>query len=132
MLSIAMLEIGIAAIAAIGLAILNYIFTAQRNSEFGILNALGYDRYQLVARVLRETVFLVGIAWGISIFVGLGGMLILRFALYSPLGLKFSMLNITPWLYTLPIPIVVMMVTTATTARRLSRLDPVSVIEKRE
>ena len=131
MLSIAMLEVGITIVAAVGLAILNYIFIAQRHSEFGVLNALGYDRLQLVRRVLGETAFLVGIAWGISVVVGLGGMLILRFALYAPLGLTFDLLNITPWLYTLPIPIAVLVVTTATIARPLSRLDPVEVIERR-
>jgi ABC-type lipoprotein release transport system permease subunit len=132
MLSIAGIEVGIAIVAATGLAVLNYIFIAQRNSEFNILNALGYDRWQLVRRVLGETAFLVGIAWGISVIVGLGGMLILRFALYIPLGLTFDLFTIPPWLYTLPIPIAVLMVTTATTARTLSRLDPVAVIERRE
>jgi ABC-type lipoprotein release transport system permease subunit len=132
MLSIAGIEVGIAIVAATGLAVLNYIFTAQRNSEFAVLNTLGYDRWQLVRRVLGETAFLVGIAWGFSVLFGLGGMLILRFALYAPLGLTFDLFNITPWLYTLPIPIAVMVVTTATTARTLSRLDPVAVIERRE
>ncbi len=132
MLSIAEIEVGIAIVATTGLAVLNYIFIAQRNSEFGILNALGYDRWQLVRRVLGETAFLVGIAWGISVIAGLGGMLILRFALYAPLGLSFDLVNITPWLYTLPIPIAMLVVTAATTSRTLSRLDPVAVIERRE
>lgn len=132
MLSIAVLEIGIVIVAAIGLTVLNYIFTSLRNSELGILNALGYDRYQLVRRAFKETALLVGIAWGISIFIGLGGILIIRFVIYNPLGLTFRMFNIIPWLYTLPIPIAVMVVTTATTVRALSGLDPVTVIEKRE
>lgn len=132
MLSIAKIEVGIAIVAATGLAILNYIFTSQRNSEFSVLNALGYDRWHLVRRVLGETAFLVGIAWGISVIVELGGILILRSTLYAPLGLTFNLFNITPWLYTLPIPIAVLVVTTATTAQTLSRLDPVAVIERRE
>ena len=44
MLSMALLEGVIAIVAAIGLAVLNYIFTAQRQSEFGMLHALGYGR----------------------------------------------------------------------------------------
>ena len=60
-----------------------------------------------------------------------GMTLILRYALYTSLGLTFNLFNITPWLYTLPIPIAVLVVTTATTAQTLSRLDPVAVIERR-
>jgi hypothetical protein len=131
MLSIAWLEVVIAAVAAFGLAVLNYIFISQRQAEFGVLHALGYDRWQLVRRVLGETAFTVGIAWGLSAIIGLMGMLLLRFALFAPLGLTFDLLSITPWLYTLPIPVAVLAATTGTTARTLARLDPVSVVERR-
>ena len=131
MLSIALLEGVIAAVAAIGLAVLNYIFVSQRQAEFGVLHALGYGRRQLVRRVLGETAFTVGIAWGLSAIIGLIGMLVLSFALFAPLGLTFDPFNLTPWLYTLPIPVAVLAVTAGTTARTLSRLDPVSVIERR-
>jgi hypothetical protein len=131
MLSIALLEGIIAAVAAIGLAVLNYIFVSQRQAEFGVLHALGYDRPLLVRRVLGETAFTVGIAWGLSVIAGLIGMLLLRFALFVPLGLTFNLFDLTPWLYTLPIPVAVLAVTTGTTARTLSKLDAVSVIERR-
>jgi len=131
MLSIAVLEGVIAAVAAIGLAVLNYIFISQRQAEFGVLHALGYDRQQLVRRVLGETAFTTGIAWGLSALIGLIGMLVLRFALFAPLGLTFDPFNLTPWLYTLPIPVAVLAVTTGTTARTLSKLDAVSIIERR-
>jgi ABC-type lipoprotein release transport system permease subunit len=131
MLSIALLEGVIAAVAAIGLAVLNYVFISQRQAEFGVLHALGYDRRQLVRRVLGETAFTTGIAWGLSAVAGLVGMLLLRFALFAPLGLTFDPFNLTPWLYTLPIPVAVLAVTTGTTARTLSNLDAVSVIERR-
>jgi ABC-type lipoprotein release transport system permease subunit len=131
MLSIALLEGVIAAVAAIGLAVLNYIFVSQRQAEFGVLHALGYGRRQLVRRVLGETAFTAGIAWGLSAIVALIGMLVLRFALFAPLGLTFDPFNLTPWLYTLPIPVAVLAVTAGTTARTLSRLDAVSIIERR-
>ncbi len=131
MLSIALLEGVIAAVAAIGLAVLNYIFISQRQAEFGVLHALGYDRRQLVRRVLGETAFTTGIAWALSAIIGLVGMLTLRLALFAPLGLSFDLFNFTPWLYTLPIPVAVLAVTTGTTARTLSKLDAVSIIERR-
>jgi ABC-type lipoprotein release transport system permease subunit len=131
MLSMALLEGLIAIVAAIGLAVLNHIFTSQRHSEFAVLHALGYGRRQLVRRVLEETAFTTGIAWGLSATIGLIGMLCLRFALFAPLGLTFDPFNVSPWLYTFPIPIAVLAVTTGTTARTLSKLDAVSIVERR-
>jgi len=131
MSSIAILESVIAIAAAIGLAVLNYIFTAQRQSEFGVLYALGHDRRQLVGRVLRETSFITVIAWLLSAMVAMIVMLSLRYGLYEPRGLIFSFFNLTPWLFTLPIPIVVLVVTAGSTAWTLSKLDPISIIERR-
>jgi ABC-type lipoprotein release transport system permease subunit len=131
MLSMALLEGVIAVVAAIGLAVLNYVFISQRHSEFGVLHALGYSRSQLVRRVLGETAFTTGIAWGLSAIIGLAGMLFLRFALFAPLGLTFELLNLTPWLYTLPIPIAVLAINAGTTAWTLSKVDAVSIIERR-
>ena len=131
MLGIALLESIIAIVAAIGLAVLNHIFTSQRQSEFGVLHALGYGRMQLVGRVLGETAFTTGIACGLTAVLCLIGALFLRSAVFAPMGLSFDLFNITPWLYMLPIPAVVLVVTTSTTARTLSKLDPVSIIERR-
>jgi len=41
------------------------------------------------------------------------------------------LINPTPWLFTLPIPLVVVAASTSTIARMLSKLDPVSIIERR-
>ena len=131
MVSIAWLESLIAIVSAVGLAVLNHVFISQRQAEFGVLHALGYDRWQLVRRVLGETAFTAGIAWGLSAIIGLVGLLLLRFALFAPLGLTFDPFNLSPWLYTLPIPVVVLAVTAGTTAWTLSKLDAVSIIERR-
>jgi ABC-type lipoprotein release transport system permease subunit len=131
MLAMALLEGVIALVAATGLTVLNYIFTSQRLSEFGVLHALGYGRRQLVRRVLGETAFTTGTALGLSAIIGITGMLCLRYAVFAPRGLTFDLLTITPWLYTLPIPTAVLTVTGATTARTLSKLDPISIIERR-
>jgi ABC-type lipoprotein release transport system permease subunit len=131
MLSMALLESIVAAVAALGLAVLNYIFADQRQPEFGLLHALGYGRGQLVRRVVAETAFTTGAAWGLSVVLTLAGMLVLQVVVFRPRGLTFGILNLTPWLYTLPIPIAAFAATTGTTARTLSRLDPVSIVERR-
>jgi ABC-type lipoprotein release transport system permease subunit len=131
MLAMALLESVIAIVVALALAVLNHILVSQRRSEFGVLHALGYARRQLVGRVLRETAFTTGIAWGLSATVTLSGMLCLRFVIFAPLGLTFNLFHLAPWLYTLPIPVAVLAVTASTTARSLSGLDPVSIVERR-
>jgi len=51
--------------------------------------------------------------------------------LYAPKGLSLDFFNPAPWLFTLPIPLAVVAASTGMIARTLSRLDPVSIIEKR-
>jgi ABC-type antimicrobial peptide transport system permease subunit len=111
--------------------VLNYVFISQRQSEFGVLHALGYGRLRLVWRTVRETFFTTGVAWAFSAILCLMGLLSLQFGVFAPLGLRLNLLNLTPWLFTLPIPISVLAATTGTTARTLSELDPVSIIERR-
>jgi ABC-type lipoprotein release transport system permease subunit len=131
MFAMALLQSAIALVTAIALAVLNYIHISQRQREFGVLHALGYGRRQLVGRVLRETAFTAAIAWGLSAIIILAGMLYLRFGLFASLGLTFNLFNASPWLYTIPIPVAVLAVTTGSTAWTLSKLDPVSIIERR-
>ncbi len=54
-----------------------------------------------------------------------------RFGVFVPLGLRLNVMNPIPWLFTLPIPVAVLTVTSGTVARTLSKLDPVSIIERR-
>jgi ABC-type lipoprotein release transport system permease subunit len=131
MLAMALLESVIAVIAAIALAVLNYIFVSQRQPEFGLLHALGYGRLRLVWRTVRETLFTTGVAWGFSAVLCLMGLFSLQLGVFEPLGLRVDFLNLTPWLFTLPIPIAVLVVSSGTITRTLRKLDPVSIIEKR-
>ena len=131
MLSMAVLESVIAIVAAAGLAVLNYISTAERMSEFGVLHALGCSRLRLVGRAFGEIGFTTGVAWGLTAIVAVAAMMVLRHGVFGPIGLTFDLLNTGPWLYTLPIPIAALGATAGTTARTLSRLDPVSIIERR-
>jgi ABC-type antimicrobial peptide transport system permease subunit len=131
MLTMALLESVIAVVAAIALAVLNYIFVSQRQSEFGVLHALGYGRLRLVWCAITETAFTTGVAWGASAVLFLIGLLVLQFRVFAPLGLRLDFFNLTPWLFTLPIPVAVLLATTGTVARLLTRLDPVSIIERR-
>jgi ABC-type lipoprotein release transport system permease subunit len=130
-LTIALLESVIAAVAAIALGVLNYISVSQRLLEFGVLHALGHDRLRLVWRAMRQTAFSTGAAWVLSAILFIIGLVYLQFGMFKPLGLRLNFFNLTPWLFTLPIPVAVLTVTGGTLAWVLTKLDPVSIIERR-
>jgi putative ABC transport system permease protein len=127
----ALMESIVALVAALALAGLNYIFITQRRAEFGVLHALGVPRRQLVGRIMRETLFLISVAW----LAGLTGclliLLILQQGVFNAAGLKLNVFNPAPWLYTLPVPVAVLAISAITIGRMLFRLDPVSIIERR-
>jgi ABC-type lipoprotein release transport system permease subunit len=131
LLAFLLMESVIAAVAAIALAGLNYIFVTQRQSEFGVLNALGFTRLQLVWRVARETAATIVAAWLLSVALCAAGLLYMQFGIYASLGFRLDFFNSTPWLFTLPIPVTVLAASVGTIAWTLARLDPVAIIERR-
>lgn len=130
-LAFAALECMIAAVAAVALATLNHIFFTQRREEFGILNAIGRSRRWLVLRTIKETGSVVGIAWVVGAVLCGIGLLGMQSLVYGPRGLTLDFFSPTPWLLTLPIPLAVVAASAGTIAWTLSRLDPVSIIERR-
>ncbi len=121
----------VAVIAAAALAVLNYIFTSQRRDEFGTLNALGRDRRWLTWRTGRETLLLTAAAWLVGAALCVALVLYLQLAVYAPRGLNLDLTTISPWLFTLPIPLAVVAGSAGTIGWMLRRLDAVAVIEGR-
>jgi ABC-type antimicrobial peptide transport system permease subunit len=128
-LVLALTEVGIVIVAAVAVATMNYIFFTQRRKEFGILYAVGRSRRWLVKRTMRETGSMVALAWSLSALVYVIGSLCVQTIVFAPKGLSLDITNPIPWLFTLPIPAVVVAASTGTIARLLSRLDPVTIIE---
>jgi ABC-type antimicrobial peptide transport system permease subunit len=122
----ALLESLLAIVAAITLVVLNYVFITQRQSELGVLNALGFSRLKLIWRTLRETVLTTSAAWIVSIILCLIG-LIYQGLTFAARGLSYDWANPIPWLFTLPIPIAVLLATSGTVAWMLSKLDPAAI-----
>jgi ABC-type lipoprotein release transport system permease subunit len=118
-------------VAILVLAGLLYIFVSQRTVEFGILNALGFRRRQLTGRIVRETLFASGTAWVAAVAVCLLVLYALQRLVFDPVGLRFEYFSLTPWLFTLPAPAAMLLVAVSITNSMLSRLDPISIIERR-
>ncbi len=127
----AVTEIGIAVVAAVAVAIMNYISFTQRREEFGVLNALGRSRPWLVRRTAKETGSVVAVAWLISAAIYGIALLCIQLVVYAPRGIGLNLLNPIPWLFMVPIPLAVILASAGTIAQVLRRLDPVAVIERR-
>jgi putative ABC transport system permease protein len=100
-------EIGIVVVAAIAVAIMNYISFAQRREEFGVLNALGRSLPWLVRRTAKETGSVAAVAWLISAAIYWIVLLCIQVTVYAPRGIGLNLLNPIPWLFMLPIPLAV-------------------------
>jgi ABC-type lipoprotein release transport system permease subunit len=131
MSSLAITETTLAVVAAGALAILNYIFVIQRRDEFGVLHAVGRSRAGLVARTVQESATIAGVAWVIGAACCLLFVLGAQAIIYAPKGMSLYLTDIVPWLFTLPIPLVTIAASAGTIAWALSRIDPVTVIERR-
>lgn len=131
LLVFAAVESVIACVAAVAVATLNYIFLAQRQEEFGILHAVGRSRWWLVIRTVRESVSVVAAAWLMGAAACIAGLLYAQTNVYIPRGLSLDFTNLAPWLFTLPIPLTVVAVSSGLVVRMLRRLDPVSIVERR-
>jgi hypothetical protein len=121
----------VAVVAAFALAALNCIFFSQRRGEFGVLCAVGRSPGWLILRSIKETAGLVAGGWAVGALVCLAGLLYAQAKVYAPAGLSVNLRSLLPWLFTLPIPVAVLVASTSAVARLLFRLDPVTIIERR-
>jgi ABC-type antimicrobial peptide transport system permease subunit len=125
------IESVIAVVAAVALAVLSYTFFIQRRDEFGVLHAIGHSWRRLVLRTARESVSVVAVAWLLSVVLCGIGLVYMQARVFAPKGMTFNPLHPAPWLFTLPLPLAVVVVGVGLVARMLRRLDPVTVIEGR-
>lgn len=118
-------------VVALMSGMLSNIYFTQRISEFAVLSAIGLRRRTLMIHAVSETAILTSIGWVIGSLVDLAFMTGLRGSLFEPRGMLINPNDPFAYLYTLPIPIFITLFAVATVAFRLSRLDPVTIIERR-
>jgi ABC-type lipoprotein release transport system permease subunit len=113
--------------------LLNNLFFRQRMNEFGLLAAVGYSRWGLIMRVALESFGVTLAAWIIGVGLGVAVLSWFNLTFIVPHGL---LMNIFDWnvlaLHTLPIPVMVFAFGMGTVAWQLLRLDPISIIERRD
>ncbi len=107
------------------------IYQAQRLQEFGLLQALGYTRASLLARVLREAVLVVIGGWILGVMCAIGMLKVVEQTLMYPQAFALDPFDRVAYLYTLPIPVAIMGAAFVTVWLRFRQFDPVGIVERR-
>jgi ABC-type antimicrobial peptide transport system permease subunit len=127
------LNIIIVTIITFAVSLLNIIFFMQRANEFGLLAALGYSRRFILFRTFLESVFLIIFGWFLGIFLSEAIYHFISKMYFEPKGLAtLTVLEIRTLLFSIPVPIAVAVFSIGTVFWQILRLDPVSIIERRD
>jgi ABC-type lipoprotein release transport system permease subunit len=107
------------------------IYQSQRLVEFGLLQAIGYTKRDLLKRVLTETVLVVFAGWTLGVLISYGGLTLVKRLLMDPNAWALTTVDTIAFGYTVPVPLAILTVATLTVVLRFRRFDPVSVVERR-
>lgn len=107
------------------------IYQSQRLQEFGLLQAIGYTKRQLLRRVIGESVAVVLVGWVLGVLLAVGLLRVVKHVLMDPKAFSLNILDPAALLYTVPLPITILLVALVTVVSRFRRFDPVGVVERR-
>jgi putative ABC transport system permease protein len=107
------------------------IYFTQRLPEIATLAAIGYPRSLLIRRALGETAILCFFGWLLGGALTIGLLEALKYGIFVPRGLLLDPLDPASFVFTVPLPFAITLVAVVTIGLRLTRLDPVSIIERR-
>jgi ABC-type antimicrobial peptide transport system permease subunit len=122
----------VAVVMAFAVGIINRLAMTRRLSEFGLLHALGRHRNQLIRRLTLETATVAGLGWLVGLGVALMIITWLKNSVFYDLGMELNLLNIAPFCFVLPIPLIVIALTFFNVRRLFARLDAVAIVERGE
>lgn len=107
------------------------IYQSQRLVEFGLLQAIGFTKRQLVIRSLVENLLVVILGWTLGIAAAFGLLVVLNRVLMMPHAYALDVTDHKAFLYSLPVPITVLVTACAAVLLRFRKFDPVAVVERR-
>ncbi|MBN1813314.1 MAG: ABC transporter permease [Anaerolineae bacterium] len=120
----------VAVAAALVVGMVHRIAITHRLPELGLLHAAGYPRRSLVRRLVLEIAAIACVGWATGLLCAHAFSILLNSTFFIPQGLSTNLADPTPFLYTLPIPLVVIAWINVSVHRTLNHLDPVAIIER--
>lgn len=119
-------------VMALATGLLNVIFFLQRMGEFGILAAMGYTRGFLVTRAFLEILWTTAVGWVIGLALSRWAIGLVSRFIYEPRGIPLTGIDGRVLSFTVPIPLMIAVFSLLVVLWHLWRLDPVSIVERRE
>jgi putative ABC transport system permease protein len=110
--------------------IVNRIAITNRLNELGLLHALGRHKKRLIRRLTLETGIVAGIGWVTGLGLALLIMLWVKNTLFYNLGMELDLINLAPFCFVIPIPLIVVALTFLSIRKIFSSLDAVAIIER--
>jgi ABC-type lipoprotein release transport system permease subunit len=107
------------------------IYQSQRLVEFGLLQALGYTRRQLLRRVMVESVAMIVLGWVFGLLLCYGLLRAVKAILMDPNAFALNPFDAMALAYTIPIPVAIFCAALITVLLRFRNFDPVGVVERR-
>lgn len=107
------------------------IYQSQRLVEFGLLQAIGYTKRQLLVRVLKESIAVIMLGWMLGLVLTFVLLKIAAAVMLEPRAFALDVFDRTAYAYTIPIPFSILIVATLTVILRFRKFDPVGVVERR-
>ncbi len=117
---------------SLSVGLLNVIFFMQRMGEFGILAAIGYRRGALLRRTFLEVLTVTPAGWLAGLALSHAVFLLISRYIYAPRGIYLTGIDGRVLSFTLPIPVMIALFSLFIVFWQLWRLDPVSIVERRE
>lgn len=119
-------------VITLSIGLINIIFFMQRANEFGLLAALGYSQVSIIRKTVLESLGMVAIGWLLGIVFTQVVYTVLNTTLFADTAFGLTILDTRMILFSLPVPVSVMLFSVITVVWKLWRLDPIAIIEKRD
>ncbi len=125
------ITISIACVVAFVTALLNVIGFQTRVDEFGIYLAVGHRRGALVSKLALEAGIVAFAGWLVGVGLGLLVLIAFKGIWLEPKGILLWVFDLRPIGYSFSVPVLSASVSALALARRLARMDPVAIIQRR-
>ncbi|MCL1918403.1 MAG: ABC transporter permease [Peptococcaceae bacterium] len=119
-------------ILSISISAMIYVLYLSRNEEFGIIHAMGYQKSFIRDLILKEIISLSAVCWICGYVFSFVILAIFNQSLLAPKGQTLYFFTFSGLVYTLMIPVFVVICAAVPILRRLKKWDPITVIERRE
>jgi ABC-type lipoprotein release transport system permease subunit len=107
------------------------IYQSQRIQEFGLLQAIGYTKRQLLSRCLKESILVVLLGWALGVVAAYGLLNAVKVSLMDPQAFSLNITDPVAFSYSIPIPVAILVTAALTIYFRFRKFDPVTIVERR-